>query len=211
VLLQDGSDAKRFLHDLHDRCWLHGLGWYLIGAAGQLLDRSLVDRMVGNGERLCFEGAPQILPPLAQDAAKRVPEPIEGEAVDSRQVAPRLNEYERHRVAEAKAASANALAKTAADVRARHDKKLADRISQEFEIPATTALRLVQARHRGVLLPYVDLDFDHLGMVPVARVLADPERFIGETLASGRHRTIWPKPGGVGREREPVTPVGRQR
>jgi hypothetical protein len=47
--------------------------------------------------------------------------------------------------------------------------------------------RLVQARHRGVLPPYVDLDFDHLGMVPVARVLADPERFIGETLASGRH------------------------
>ena len=30
------------------------------------------------------------------------------------------------------------------------------------------------------------------------------------THASGRHRTIWPKPGGVGREREPVTPVGRQ-
>src|SRR3977135_4453311 len=46
-----------------------------------------------------------------------------------------------------------------------------------------TALRLVQARHRGVLLPYVDLDFDHLGIVPVAEVLADPNRFIGETLA----------------------------
>jgi hypothetical protein len=109
VLLQDGSDAKRFLHDLHDRCWLHGLGWYLIGAAGQLLDRSLVDRMVGNGERLCFEGAPQILPPLAQDAAKRVPEPIEGEAVDSRRVTPPLTEYDRHRVVEAKTASTNAL------------------------------------------------------------------------------------------------------
>jgi hypothetical protein len=46
-----------------------------------------------------------------------------------------------------------------------------------------TALRLVQARHRGVLLPYVDLDFDHLGIVPVAEVLADPDRFIGETLS----------------------------
>jgi hypothetical protein len=47
---------------------------------------------------------------------------------------------------------------------------------------------IVQARSSGP--PYVDLDFDHLGMVPVARVLADPERFIGETLASGRHRTV---------------------
>src|SRR3984893_12731139 len=168
VLLQDGRDAKRFLHDLHDRCWLCGLGWHLIGAAGQLLERSLVDRMVGFGERLCFEGAPQILPPLAQDPAKRVPEARVGEALDSRQVAPRLNECELHRVAE---------------VRARHDKKLADKISQKFEIPITTAVRLMQARHRGVLLPYVDLDFDHLGIVPVLQVLADPDCFIGETLA----------------------------
>ena len=183
VLLQDGSDANRFLRDLHDRCWLQSLGWHQIGAAGQLLERSLVDRMVGFGERLCFEGPPRVLPPLAQDPAKRVPKATEGEAIDTRRVAPRLNEYERHRVAEAKAASANALAKTAAEVRAGHDKKLADRISQEFEIPVPTALRLIQARHRGVLLPYVDLDFDHLGIVPVAKVLADPDRFIGETLS----------------------------
>ena len=63
VQLQDGSDAERFLHDLHDRCWLDGLRWHHIGAAGQLLERSLVDRMVGFGERLCFEGPPRILPP----------------------------------------------------------------------------------------------------------------------------------------------------
>jgi hypothetical protein len=176
VLLLDGSDAERFLHDLHDRCWLRGLGWHVIGAAGQLLERSLVDRMVGYGERLCFEGAPQILPPLAQDPAKRVPKVNEGEAIDSRQVAPRPTEYERHRIREAKAASASALNKTAAEVRARHDKKMADKVSQEFGIPVTKALRLIQARHRGVLLPYVDLDFDHLGIVPVAKVLADPDR-----------------------------------
>ena len=47
VLVKDGGDIERFLRDLHDRCWLHGLGWHLIGRAGQLLDRSLVDRMVG--------------------------------------------------------------------------------------------------------------------------------------------------------------------
>ena len=58
VLVKDGGDIERFLRDLHDRCWLHGLGWHLIGGAGQLLDRSVVDRMVAYGERLCFEGAP---------------------------------------------------------------------------------------------------------------------------------------------------------
>ena len=66
ILVKDASDIERFLRDLHDRCWQHALGWHLIGRAGQLLDRSLVDRMVAYGERLCFEGAPVIEPPLAK-------------------------------------------------------------------------------------------------------------------------------------------------
>ena len=40
----DGGDTERFLKTLHDRCWLAGLGWHLIGKAGQLLDRSIIDR-----------------------------------------------------------------------------------------------------------------------------------------------------------------------
>ena len=46
-----------------------------------------------------------------------------------------------------------------------------------------TALRLVTARHRGVLFSDVELEFDHLGIVTVGAALADPGRFIGETLA----------------------------
>jgi hypothetical protein len=80
LLVKDGGDIERFLRDLHDRCWLNGLGWHLIGSAGQLLDRSVVDRMVAYGERLCFEGAPMLDRPLAQDPAKRIPEAFEGEA-----------------------------------------------------------------------------------------------------------------------------------
>ncbi|MBM3491867.1 MAG: hypothetical protein FJX68_15785, partial [Alphaproteobacteria bacterium] len=113
LLVKDGGDIERFLRDLHDRCWLHGLGWHLIGGAGQLLDRSLVDRMVAYGERLCFEAAPLIVPPLEQDPAKRIPVPFEGEAIDTELVVPRLTEYERHRVNDAKAASAEALGKAA--------------------------------------------------------------------------------------------------
>jgi hypothetical protein len=183
LLLRDGADTERFLQVLHDRCWLCGLGWHVIGAAGQLLERSLVDRMVGYGERLCFEGAPHIVSPLAQDLAKRVPEAFEGEAIDSSLTAPRLTEYERHLVNETKAASADALGKAAAEARTSHDKMLAEKISDKCGMPVTTALRLVAARHRGVLLPYIDLDFDHLGIVSVASVLADPDQYVGETLA----------------------------
>jgi hypothetical protein len=183
LLVKDGGDIERFLRDLHDRCWLNGLGWHLIGSAGQLLDRSVVDRIVAYGERLCFEGAPLIELPLAQDPAKRIPEAFDGEAIDTTVIVPRLTEYERHRVEEAKAASAQALDKTAVEIRSRHDRSLAEKISTKFGMPLVSALRLVSARHRGVLLPCLELDFDHLGMVPVAAVLAHQDRFVGETLA----------------------------
>ena len=183
VLARDAGDIERFLRDLHDRCWLHGLGWHLIGRAGQLLDRSLVDRMVAYGERLCFEGAPVIEPPLAQDLSKRAPEAFEGEAIDTGLVVPPLTEYERHRLDEVKTVSAEALGKAAAEIRTRHDRVLADKISVKFGMPPVSALRLVTARHRGVLLPYLELEFDHLGIRTVAEVLADPDRYIGETLA----------------------------
>ena len=44
VVARDGSDAERFLNTLHDRCWLHGLGWFKLSACGSLLERSIVDR-----------------------------------------------------------------------------------------------------------------------------------------------------------------------
>ena len=129
VLVKDAGDIERFLRDLHARCWQQGLGWHQIGRAGQLLDRSLVDRMVAYGERLCFEGAPIIEPPLAQDVTKRTPEVFEGEAIDTGLIVPRLTEYERQRVEEAKAASAEALGKAAAEIRTQHDRMLAEKIS----------------------------------------------------------------------------------
>ena len=183
VLVRDGGDIERFLKDLHDRCWLHGFAWHLIGGAGQLLDRSIVDRMVGFGERLCFEGPPLIVPPLAQDAAKRVPEAFEGDAIDSARVVARLSEYERHRVKDAKGESAKAQGKTATEVRNKHDRELAEKISTKSGTSLATAMRLVQARHRGVLFPDIELEFDHIGIVTVWAVLNDPDRYVGETLA----------------------------
>ncbi len=183
ILVEDAADIERFLRDLHDRCWLGGLAWYRIGAVGQLLDRSLVDRMVAYGERLCFEGPPTVKYPLAQDAAARKPEAVGGESIDSYAVVPPLTEHERQAVDEAKQASRQALSKEAAAIRRKHDMTLAEKIAAKSDLPLITAQRLVEARHRGVLLPYIELEFDDLGTIPVIDVLADPSRFIGETLA----------------------------
>jgi hypothetical protein len=41
IMIQDGADLERALKTLHDRLWLAGLGYYIVGAIGQLLDRSI--------------------------------------------------------------------------------------------------------------------------------------------------------------------------
>ena len=70
VAAKDGADSERFLRALHDRCWLAGFGWMMVSSSGALLERSIVDRMVGGPERLVFEGGPVLVPPLQQDTGE---------------------------------------------------------------------------------------------------------------------------------------------
>jgi hypothetical protein len=182
VSVKDGGDVDRFLHGLHDRCWLHGLAWHVIGRSGQLLERSLVDCTVGYGERLCFEGPPMIEPPLRQDTSKREPVVIEGNTIDTALILGKPSEYQQHLVREAKTVSSVKLTAEATLVRERYDEALAGRMGRSG-VPLPSARRQVTARHRGILLPDVELDFDELGLTTVATVLAAPRDFVGETLA----------------------------
>jgi hypothetical protein len=72
VPVLDASDVPRFLTDLHARCWLNGFGWGITSAAGSFLERSIVDRSCGSPERLVFEGAPIIVPPLEQQGRNAI-------------------------------------------------------------------------------------------------------------------------------------------
>jgi hypothetical protein len=81
--VQDGADVERFLKVLHDRCWLAGFGWMMVGAGGQLLERSLIDRSVFGAERLVFEGPPILESPLQQDRESRRPVATEGDVLDT--------------------------------------------------------------------------------------------------------------------------------
>ena len=82
LAVKDGTDIERALKTLHERLWLAGLGYFVIGEAGQLLDRSIIDAAVYGAERLVFEGAPILVPPVAQDARERRPFVHDGEMVD---------------------------------------------------------------------------------------------------------------------------------
>jgi hypothetical protein len=183
LLVQDGSDIVRFLKALHDRCWLAGFGWFMIGAGGDLLERSIIDRMVGAPERLIFEGAPEIVPPLSQGPRDPVVE--DGVALDTRAACPDLTPVELARLADMKLAAAQEFKSECERVRAAWVARRVDATVARFRVTPLVARGIVEKALGGILLPHTVLPFDDSSLegCTVADVLKDPQRFIGETLA----------------------------
>ena len=185
VLVADGADVERFLRTLHARCWLKGYGWMMVGAGGQLLERSIVDRMVYAPERLVFEGPPHLEPPLVQDQPSRAPVVTEGAALDTVAACQPLAIVEQSKLRELRAREAHRLAPDAAKERdafiARQSKRLAERAGMSAE----HATQVIARQCKGILLPDLVLPFDGQELTgnTVADVLADPARFEGATLA----------------------------
>jgi hypothetical protein len=183
VVVQDGNDIERFLTTLHDRCWLAGLGWLIVGVAGQLLERSIVDRMVGAPERLVFEGPPVLVPPLAQDAASRRPLVANGDVLDTVRHCPPLTVVEQYTLAKLRAAAAQQYAPERARARDAFIARQMQRLASSG-LTDDQARRIIARQTNGVLLPDVALQFDDVAdPVTVAAVLADPARYDGCTLA----------------------------
>jgi hypothetical protein len=181
LFAQNGADIPRFLKDLQKRAWLNGLGWILVAGRGALLTRSIVDVTVGSPERLVFEGPPSILAPLAQDQDARRPVAHEGEILDTAAACPPLTPEEERGYAELVEA-AKREKKPEVDTA---KEQAAASISSRSGIDLEKARAIVAASTQGQLWSWDVLHFDDesLGEVPVADVLADPERFHGETLA----------------------------
>jgi hypothetical protein len=177
LLVADGTDIERTLTVLHQRCMLGGLGWMMVGRAGQVLERSIVDRSVGSPERLVFEGPPVLVPPLAQHRDARRPLATDGEVFDARQHCPPLSVIEQTRLSEVLARAERELRDEAARVRRAY-------IAAESKALGIDP-RIVERRCAGILLPDTRLVFDDndLAGMTVGDVLKDPERFVGETLA----------------------------
>jgi hypothetical protein len=185
LLVADGSDIERFLVSLHARCVLAGFGWLIVGAGGQVLERSIIDRMVGAPERLVFEGPPLLEPPLTQDCESRRPQAHEGEALDTMAACAPLTVVEQAALKEWRSREAHRLAPARAEGRAKFIAEQAARVAARHEISIERAIQVVEQQCRGVLLPHVELPFDDeaLAGTTVAEVLADPASFEGATLA----------------------------
>jgi hypothetical protein len=186
LIAQRGDDAERFLRALHERCWLAGLGWMMVGAAGQLLERSIIDRMVGQSGRLVFEGGPLLVAPLVQDKAKRRPVAVEGAELATEGACPPLSIVEKSRLGELKA-------KDRARVKPEEVKAKEKSVTEKTrklraarpDLSASAARAIVIRQYEGILRPDVVLPWDdeELAGCTVADVLADPAKFAGETLA----------------------------
>jgi hypothetical protein len=185
VLVANGADIPRALVALSDRLWLNGCGWLNVGSAGQVLNRSIVDASVGSPERLVFESAPVVEPPLAQDLSARRPQAVPGSAVDTSRVLPSLSDGERSRLGQFLEEERRRIASDVIAARAAADQKLSREIAEREGVPLEVASRQAKARHQGVLMPSTTLvmDDDELGTVTVSTILANPENFAGETLA----------------------------
>jgi len=190
-LVQDGADIPRAIKALAERCWLHQQGWILIGGVGQLLDRCLVDVGVCDSEHLAFEDPPYIEPPLLQNLDARACQLIDGVAIDTRTVVPDLTADERQIVAALRAAERQAMEPQAQPIRAAADQRLVEELIARKGMPRANAMRQVRARHRGVLGPDIELTFDHHGRLTVEQILADPEKYIGETLCDPMEGTSY--------------------
>ena len=92
--MADGADIERALKTLQDRLWLAGFGYVVVGAAGQILIRSIIDASVYGPERLVFEGEPIVVAPLAQDQEVRRPRVYDGNTIDTAAAIPALTELE---------------------------------------------------------------------------------------------------------------------
>jgi hypothetical protein len=182
IIASDGTDSERFLKDLHQRCWLHGLGWMMPDRIGKALERSIVDRSVGLPERLVFEGPPTLDPPLKQDTTQRDPKVTKGVLlVDTLAVCLPLTDDEKKKLRKLQAKDGKRIAPDCEAARARRIQEL----MQERDCSEETATRILEAQHAGTLEPDDVLPFDdpELADCTVSDVLKDPERFVGRTLA----------------------------
>jgi hypothetical protein len=185
LFVSDRRDAVRFLQVLHERCWLAGYGWMMVGKAGQYLERSIIDRMVGDPARLVFEAPPILEPPLAQDAERRKPAGIDGQLLDTHEVCPPLTLKETDELNRLRAREKHRLAGDAAKARELFIAEHAEKIAQRKNVSKAEAERIVRKWSGGVLLPDVELAFTdpELAGKTVADVLANPAEFEGEALA----------------------------
>jgi hypothetical protein len=185
-------DIPRAIDAIFDTLWANGFGWCVVSEGGSVLKRGLIDASVGSPERPIFEGAPKVMPPLAQDKTRRATA-IGGAIVDTCAAFPNPTDEIKQRAERAQAEWRARLKPEAekvqkAQTEARIEKAVRAAKANNQPPPDRDRLRRELSHAYGenrYLTPDFELEFDDpaIGVVTVAEVLSDRARFIDQTLA----------------------------
>ena len=159
VTIKDGADAVRFLKTLHARCWLGGLGWMNVGSAGQLLERSIIDRMVGASGTAGVRRTAGRRAAAASGCGRR-PTVVVGGMLDTVAACPPLSIVEQQAFDRMRAQVRTSLA---AECAARRAAWIAERMAALMErtgMSEAAAAAVLEKQTNGLLLGSVELPFD---------------------------------------------------
>jgi hypothetical protein len=176
VFVQNGAGIPRAGKALYEHTWRTGCGRFVVGKAGQLLDRSLLDGSVWQPEREDFAAGAVCVPPLEQ----RRPAPqlwnADAALFDSRLIAdPTAEEQEAIRQKRAEARETVEPSRKQA-----RDAYVVERVKEltEHGIDANTAQRTAEAAADSRML-LADFRLQHPDgkEVTVGEVLANPSKY----------------------------------
>lgn len=181
VLVADARDIPRAGAVLHHRLWLAGYGYYMVSESGQLLERSPVDAVVWQPERLDFAAGAQCVPPLEQRRPEAEPRNNEAAPIDAAATLPDLTPVEREHLSELRQRERETVAPEQAEQRSRWVEQRIEEIGPE-DVEEARA-RLTDAVQNGRL--YGDFVLHHQSgrAVTVGEVLDRPDHWHGERFA----------------------------
>ena len=149
VWVKDQTQSKQLLQLMHDRFWEAGYGFYKISKSGSLLERSLIDMAVDGAERLVFEAAPILRPPLER---KIIPTQVfEGSVLGS------IKLPDSDKVKELKKQARAILKPASAKQTKRYTDDQCKRIVARTSIPKSVARKVIRQRLKGFELSENDI------------------------------------------------------
>lgn len=191
--VKDATDLSRFSEVLFKRLWLAGHGYIFITKDGSQLPRTIFDKAVFSPERLDFcAGA------LCKDGLEqRLPDPVyvAGDILDT-SLLPDLTAEEEKEFRQLVTGAKKATGGEANKIRQQYVKTEVEKLVVSGT-PEKKAQTIIEHRLGGDLAGEDLLQFDRLGTVRVADVLANPEKYDRETLRDplepecGPHKAIY--------------------
>lgn len=163
TLVSDVVKSREYLDILMARAWEAGLAWFFVGKSGALLERSIIDALVGGPERLVFTAPPELGPGIYRDAPAVQ---WQGGAALDLPAKPVGSGWAR-----AQQAARRRMAGEAAQVRAEYIGKQADKLAKDTGKSKADALRIITSRIEGRILEDDDIIETRNGPQRVGEIL----------------------------------------